>query len=190
MANERLPIAQFIEAVGSHSNGVFSLDRFRNHVAPLGIEAKGDVLIIGPGEMMEEVAVIEPAIAGGKVKSVSLIGSFPALIDSATQIASKKYHMKFHHLPGYLAQYLDANPRKAYDTMIFIGNNTLPTLLLAAIADHLKPKGHLYLTVNRQFSGQLLAVTGCRVELIPGIPKNPNHDWREDYFGIVISKEG
>ena len=189
MVKERLPITEVVEGVCDHSFGVFSLDRFREHIKPLNIEAKGDVLIIGPGELMEEVALIEPEIAAGQVSSVTMIGSNPVLFGRVIETAGR-YNTRFERDGISWGQHFDANKNLLYDVIIYIGTIS-PHLQekLKEFSAHLRPKGRLYLTVNGLPPHELPELNHCRVKVIPNIPTNPNYDLIPVYFGVVVEKE-
>ena len=189
VAKENLPITRVVESVCRQSCGSFSLNRFREHVAPLEIQAKGDVLIIGAGELMEEVAIIEPEIAAGSVKSVTLIGSRPVLANRAIE-AARDYDANLAIEPISYGMYFNDDNSPTFDTMIFVGtvSSHLPEKL-EYLSAPLRPAGRLYLTVNGRSPLSLDELPGCRARVINNIPSNPNYDIIPDYFGVVVEKE-
>lgn len=186
---EILPIASVVESICDSSCGAFSLEDFREHVAPLKIEAKGEVLIIGPGLFAEEVALIEPQIAAGLVERVVMIDTNRTFAQTVIERA-REYDTEFNIYPTSIYSYFGSNKTAEFDTIIFIG--TVSRHLsekIDELSTHLRSDGRLYLSVNGRLPRKLSELEGCRVEVIPDIPPNPNYDWVPNYFGVVVKKE-
>ena len=126
-----------------------SFSAFQEHVEELEIKARGNVLIIGAGVWLEELAIIEEDITNAQVTNVDMIGN-PALF--ASQIL-KAYNQNYSvplHISGLsYGQWLDARPDHRYDTIIYIGSPLKhPDKACDYLADHLSPSGNLYITDN------------------------------------------
>jgi hypothetical protein len=189
VVKEALPITSVVESICDSSCGAFSLEDFREHVAPLKIEAKGEVLIIGPGLFAEEFALIEPQIAAGLVERVVMIDTNRTFAQTVIERAGE-CGTEINIYPKSVYSFFDSNKTAEFDTIIFIG--TISRNLFEKIDElptYLRSGGRLYLTVNGRLPRELPELEGCRVEVIPDIPPNPNYDWVPNYFGVVVKKE-
>lgn len=184
---EDLPITKFV-SIQCEKSTIYSLNRFREHVAPLKINARGNILIVGPGEMMEELAIIEPEVSEGIVTSITTIGSSPVILEETMRLA-RSYNVKFEHAVGFLAQLFTTNNEISYDTILFIGNSGFYPNDLKELTRHLNPKGRIYLTINGEPPEEMPVIDGCHIQIIRDIPTNPNYNIYSNYFGIVVTKE-
>lgn len=192
MGKEKLPLTNYVEQRLEESYALPSFDRFRKHVEPLGLKARGDVLIIGPGDMAEELVLIEPYVVSGTITSITTLGSVPVICrlkDFWRKIWP--YEIEPEVLGFSFGVFFDDNPDRRFDTIMFIGitSGNLKGKL-TELATRLNPGGRAYLTINCLNSPPVAIpnIDGCSVKFIPNIPTNPNYDTIPFYFGVVIEK--
>lgn len=183
MNKEGLPITGFIEDIAP-------LDEYRQHLEPLDIQAKGKVLIIGPGPACEEVAIIEPEIASGNVTKIDVINGDPFRLEDAKAIGIWPESYPQFSMSGLSYGHLyDKYPRPMFDTIMFIGTPMSdPEMSLNLLSQLLEQQGRLYVTVNGRVP-EKLDLPGFNVKIIPEIPPNPNYKpLFLRYYGVVVER--
>ena len=188
MPNERcLPIRYFSERVYGR---FINFKEYRRHIEPLDLKAKGDVLIIGPSPFGEELIAIEPAIAEGQVKSLTLLGAadmyygaFKTSYDTPITVSGTSYGAFFDGATR------EGQPQQKFDTILDLGTFlNHPVETIKDLAEQLAPLGCLFMTVNGRLPRQTLEITDCQVRIIPNIPLNPNYPYPPGYYGVAVEK--
>lgn len=166
------------------------LSRYKKHLEPLGIKAKGDVLIIGAGPLMEEIGVIEQEIANGGIRGIYLVGGDCFATLEMLQSLWPSNYPKISRSGLSYQQFFESKPDLSFDTIMFIGAPLLQTAkTLSNLASRLNHGGRLYATVNyRNSLPASLKIPNCDTHVIFEIPTNPNYDWIPNYYGVVVSK--
>lgn len=187
MLREKLPLGEEVLRI---TDGLF--DRYRKHVETLDIEARGNVLIVGPGMFLEEVAVIEPEIVKGNIDSMTLIRVSSPFLQAMYELCEplRDYPIEVPVASFSYGHYFDRNPLAKFDTILRIGKPGLEYEELQSMVGKLNPSGKLYMTVNALPPDEPFVVEGCDIDVIPDIVSNPNYDYSPGYFGIVVTKSG
>lgn len=168
MANkENLPFSEFVERFCENSLNTFSLERYMAHVDPLGIQARGKVLIIGSGPATEEVIVIEPDLERGNVTSLELINGDPMYIERAYKLGKwPKGYPRFSTNGLSYRDLVEMNPRPQFDTIMFIGTPMSdPYGSLDALSQLFEHGGSLYVTVDGRLPEPKPEIEGCSVQI-------------------------
>jgi hypothetical protein len=187
MGNLERPLQQRVEKLAIKT-GFASLEQYQNHLAPLNIQARGDVLVIGAGVLIEEVACIEDAIADGSVKSITLVGTAETpLVDTIRNA----YPTTIQVIGGFYSDLFEGGPQEKFDTILFINiPMESPESNLPDLASYLRPHGHLYLTINGDPPDVPFTVEGSVVTIIDRIPTNPNYRGIGGHYGVDVWKRG
>lgn len=178
---------EWCEILGDESH----LSKYRKHLEPLGIKAKGDVLIIGAGPLMEEIGVIEQDMANGDVRGIHLVGGDCfATLEMLQCLWPSNYPKISRFEPSSYQQFFQSKPDLSFDTIMFIGILLFqPAKTLSDLATRLNRGGRLYATVNyRNSLPASLEIPNCDVRIIPKIPTHPNYDIIPNYYGVVVNK--
>ncbi|MFH0943119.1 MAG: hypothetical protein V1810_03010 [Candidatus Beckwithbacteria bacterium] len=184
-----LPLTSIVSRL--RSIGFPPFTDFQNHIKPLDIKASGEVMIIGAGDWLEEVALLEPKIIDGSIQSLTLIGTAKSLAIPIIDVFNKNYQISMKIDGTSYGTYFDNNPNQLFDTIIFIGATMLhPTDSLTYLAKQLKPSGNLYVTINsRNIPNLPLQIQNCTVKIIPDIPPSPDYNDFPQYYGVVIKRQ-
>jgi len=194
MEKYRFPIRELMDdfALGSGMDNN-SFCSYQRHVEPLGIVAGRRLLVIGAGDRMQELAVVEPQISQGITKEAVLLsrdGFFDCYFYNEVRRLYPKLRMA--RLPiSY--QVLFENDPQVFDTVMFIGREGVPKLCneeISCLASRLSVGGRAFITDNisreedfrREFD-----VPNCKVKVIPAIPDHPIFNifsWQ----GIVVER--
>jgi hypothetical protein len=171
--------------------GEQKIARYKEHVNPLNIKAKGDVLIIGAGVDMEEIGVIEQEIVKGEINNICLIGGECfIMLDGLLSMLPNNYPKISNKRSTYQNFFVD-NPNVNFDTIMFLGTHSLHNETVTELASHLNKEGKLYFTVNYIAEEEVptqIKVANCKVNVLPSIPSNPNYNWVPNYYGVVVEK--
>lgn len=183
----------FGSLVEKQSNAAYGLDyfsRFKDHVSQLDIQARGKVLVIGPGVQLEEVALIEPQVVEGIVSAIQVLGANPFAtvnLQEAWLIDHPKVLLAVDS--SSYGHFFDARPGITFDTILFIGAPLYKPLdTFKELASHLNPAGKLFLTVNGRVPTEPIDAAGCVMKILPKIQANPNYDMAPGYYGVIIQK--
>lgn len=166
-----------------------NFEQFRQHCEPLDIQANGRVMIIGPSFMsMEELALIEAGVADTSISDIVIIGENPLLYENFIKQFQGFHPDSIIHsepVPTYF-NYFSENPKAQFDTILFIGVPMFhPSENLTYLADHLTPKGTMYLSVNLLDASEIPPIAGLSLRVLEEpLPPHPYYGGI-DYYGII-----
>jgi len=181
MSAEILPVTSYLD-----KKGIFK--GYKKHIEKLGVKARGEVLIIGPGQ--QEVAVIESAISKGEVGGITLIGENPTFLEPVLTICRQNYRVPIVANALSFGTFFDVNPSRTFDTILYFGRPGNQHLedLLKELATRLNSSGTAYLTINGQCPSFTPIIPESQLKIIRRIPPNPNYDTIPEYYGVVLHK--
>jgi len=182
------PMNQVVERL--YRCGFSDFNKYRKHAEPLQLQAQGQVLIIGPGEFFEELALIEKDIANNRVKNIKIIGTNGINAFQVMQQFHDSYKIPIDVSGSSYGQMFDNKPELIFDTILFLGTPLSHAQdTLNYLAGHLNVGGKAYFTVNAFKSPEPPPeVKDCSIKIIDNIPTNPNYNWVPYYYGVVIEK--
>jgi hypothetical protein len=184
-----LPMNQVVERL--YHNIAYDFNEYRTHAQPLEIQARGSVLIIGPGEFFEELVLIEQDLVDKKVDHIMIIGYKE--INSADPVLeqfNKNYHIPIEISWDFYYQLFDAQPQLMFDTIIFLGAPLSdPLNTFNYLSEHLTVGGTAYFTVNVFHLPELITnVSNFQTKLIENLPSHPFYNLIGFYYGAIIER--
>ncbi len=106
--------------------------------------------------------------------------------------AQKNYELPVRVMDQPLYYYWEQNPTVLFDTIIYLGKNSGQNIgeMLSEIGKHLKPGGKAYLTYGlfKEKPALPFKVPGCRLVLVPQMPKLEGH-WSVSNYGLILHRE-
>jgi len=179
---------QVVERLYGHLGSDF--ERYRSHAEPLQLKARGNVLIIGPGEFFEELALIEQYITNNQVQNIKIIGTNGMNADLVMEQFHNHYKIPIEVSGSSYGYVFDTKPELTFDTIIYLGTPlSEPQDTFNYLAEHLNIGGKAYFTVNAfQLPEPTPEVKNCSIKIIDNIPTNPNYHMVDFYYGVVIEK--
>jgi len=183
-----LPMSQVVERLYDHM--FYDFNSYRSHAEPLELQARGSVLIIGPGEFFEELALIEQDIADNKVKHIKIIGTNGMNAELVIEQFNNNYQLPIDVSGDSYGGLFDDQPQLTFDTIIFLGAPlSQAQKTFDCLAEHLTVGGKAYFTVNAiQLPESTPEVENCRMKIIEQVPRHPFYNWYGFYYGAVIEK--
>jgi hypothetical protein len=163
------------------------IEAFLSQIAPLNIDLRGGLLVIGPGPDLIDLVAVEPFI--GRLSSINLIDEKVDPRRNDMLEIFKQYHPRLRVILSQGKSFQSLTQK--FNSVIFFGSDCLflEDKEYLDIPRLLKPGGIFYATSQRRKGSlpdtQTLA-DGSTMTVIEHLPHRPGFGPEENWTGIII----